>query len=170
MQVGCGADELIDLLMRCFINDGDAIIDCPPTFTMYAFDSDVNAGRVVTVPRLPGFKLDVPAICQAVRTHKPKMVFLTSPNNPDGSMIDEAELQQILQLPVLVVLDEAYIEFSDEDTRMPWVTQVPNLVVLRTFSKSAGLAGLRVGCGLQLAVHVLLVCSSAIARTAWLHK
>jgi histidinol-phosphate/aromatic aminotransferase/cobyric acid decarboxylase-like protein len=113
---------------------------------MYAFDSDVNGGTVITIPRLPGFSLDVPAICAAVRKHKPKVVFLTSPNNPDGSMIAEEELLEILALPVLVVLDEAYIEFSGEGTRMPWVTRVPNLVVLRTFSKSAGLAGLRVGC------------------------
>ena len=146
LQVGCGADELIDLLMRCVLRDGDAIIDCPPTFTMYAFDSDVNAGKVITVPRNADFSLDVPAVCAAVREQQPKVVFLTSPNNPDGSMIAEAELLEILALPVLVVLDEAYIEFSAESTRMPWVTQVPNLIVLRTFSKSAALAGLRVGC------------------------
>ena len=157
MQVGCGADELIDLLMRCFLDRGDAIIDCPPTFTMYAFDSDVNGGRVVTVPRLDGFKLDMESIHSAVEQHKPKIVFLTSPNNPDGSMITEAELLEVLALPVLVVLDEAYIEFSSESTRMPWVTKVPNLVVLRTFSKSAGLAGLRVGCVSQpCCTHALL--------------
>ena len=59
-QVGCGADELIDLLMRCVLDPGDAIVDCPPTFTMYAFDADVNNARVITVPRLEGFRLDVP--------------------------------------------------------------------------------------------------------------
>jgi len=58
-QVGCGADELIDLLMRCVLDPGDAIVDCPPTFTMYVFDADVNDARVVTVPRLDGFRLDV---------------------------------------------------------------------------------------------------------------
>ena len=60
VQVGCGADELIDLLMRCVLDPGDVIVDCPPTFTMYAFDADVNNARVVTVPRLEGFRLDVP--------------------------------------------------------------------------------------------------------------
>lgn len=59
MQVGCGADELIDLLMRCCLDSGDVIVDCPPTFTMYAFDAAVNDARVVTVPRLAGFKIDV---------------------------------------------------------------------------------------------------------------
>jgi aspartate/methionine/tyrosine aminotransferase len=144
--VGCGADELIDLLLRCVLNEGDKIVDCPPTFTMYAFDTDVNAGEIITIPRLDGFKLDVPAIQAAVVEHRPKVVFLTSPNNPDGSTISEDELLEILNLPVLVVLDEAYIEFSGEESRMPWVTRKPNLIVLRTFSKSAGLAGLRVGC------------------------
>lgn len=59
-QVGCGADELIDLLMRCVLDPGESIVDCPPTFTMYAFDADVNNARVITVPRLDGFRLDVP--------------------------------------------------------------------------------------------------------------
>jgi len=145
--VGCGADELIDLLMRCVLDTGDKIVDCPPTFTMYAFDADVNDAATVTVPRLDGFKLDVEGIRKAVAEHKPKLLFLTSPNNPDGSMISEADLKALLDLPVLVVLDEAYIEFSEEESRMPWVQQYSNLVVLRTFSKSAGLAGLRVGYG-----------------------
>ncbi len=87
------------------------------------------------------------AIEKAVREHQPKILFMTSPNNPDGSMIAEADLLAMLALPVLVVLDEAYIEFSEEPTRMRWVMERPNLVVLRTFSKSAGLAGLRVGYG-----------------------
>jgi histidinol-phosphate aminotransferase len=86
-------------------------------------------------------------IIRALREQQPKVVFLTSPNNPDGSMIAEDELLEILALPVLVVLDEAYIEFSEEPSRMRWVLDHPNLVVLRTFSKSAGLAGLRVGYG-----------------------
>jgi histidinol-phosphate aminotransferase len=60
--VGCGADELIDLLMRCTLDPGDSIVDCPPTFTMYCFDADVNAARTITVPRLEGFKTDVEGI------------------------------------------------------------------------------------------------------------
>lgn len=133
--------------MRCVLDPGDKIVDCPPTFTMYVFDAAVNAGEVVTVPRLDGFRIDVEGVKRAVEQHQPKIVFLTSPNNPDGSMISEAELLEVLALPVLVVLDEAYIEFSGEASRMAWVTRYPNLVVLRTFSKSAALAGLRVGYG-----------------------
>lgn len=145
--VGCGADELIDLLMRCVLEPGDTIVDCPPTFTMYKFDAAVNAAGVVTVPRLDGFRIDVEGIRRAVEEHDPKIVFLTSPNNPDGGMITEDELLEILKLPVLVVLDEAYIEFSEEQSRMSWVQSRNNLVVLRTFSKCAALAGLRVGYG-----------------------
>ena len=77
-----------------------------------------------------------------MQKHQPKIVFLTSPNNPDGSLIAEADLLAILALPVLVVLDEAYVDFSTESSRLRMVLDTPNLVVLRTFSKSAGLAGL----------------------------
>lgn len=69
-QVGCGADELIDLLMRCVLEPGDCIIDTPPTFTMYAFDADINDARVITVPRMAGFAIDVPGIKRAVEEHK----------------------------------------------------------------------------------------------------
>lgn len=139
LLVGCGADELIDLLMRCVLEPGDKIIDSPPTFTMYVFDADINDARAVTVPRLDGFRIDVEGISKAVQEHKPKIVFLTSPNNPDGGMITEEELLAVLAMPVLVVLDEAYIEFSTEQSRITWVKRHPNLVVLRTFSKSAGI-------------------------------
>lgn len=145
--VGCGADELIDLIMRCTLDPGDKILDCPPTFTMYAFDAAVNGASVIKVPRLPGFALDVPSIVDTVRQQNPKIVFLTSPNNPDGCLVSDDELKTILDLPVLVVLDEAYVEFAREPSRINWVTNYENLIVLRTFSKRAGLAGLRVGYG-----------------------
>lgn len=145
--VGCGADELLDLLMRCVLEPGDTIVDCPPTFTMYAFDADVNCGGVITVPRKEGFRLDTDAVVAAIRQHRPKVIFLTSPNNPDGFLIDEADLLRVLAEDVLVVLDEAYIEFAAERSRMDWVLQHDDLVVLRTFSKSAALAGIRVGYG-----------------------
>jgi histidinol-phosphate aminotransferase len=144
---GCGADELIDLIMRCVLEPGDKIVDCPPTFTMYEFDASVNGALVIKVPRLPDFSLDVERIVEVVEQEKPKCIFLTSPNNPDGSVINDEDLLKILDLPVLVVLDEAYIEFSSLQSRMSWVKKHDNLIVLRTFSKRAGLAGLRVGYG-----------------------
>lgn len=144
---GCGADELIDLIMRCVLEPGDKIVDCPPTFTMYEFDASVNGALVIKVPRLPDFSLDVDLIVEVVEQEKPKCIFLTSPNNPDGSVINDEDLLKILDLPILVVLDEAYIEFSSLQSRMAWVKKHDNLIVLRTFSKRAGLAGLRVGYG-----------------------
>lgn len=150
---GSGADELIDLIMRVTLSPGEAIINCPPTFGMYAFDGDLNAARVVEVPRRADFSLDVEGILDAARQHKPKLIFLTSPNNPDGSLIPRDVLDKILELPALVVLDEAYIEFANPESLGMELSQIravagqENLIVLRTFSKLAGLAGLRVGYG-----------------------
>ncbi|XP_022932612.1 histidinol-phosphate aminotransferase, chloroplastic-like [Cucurbita moschata] len=145
--VGCGADELIDLIMRCVLDPGDKIVDCPPTFTMYEFDAAVNGALVLKVPRNPDFSLNVDLIKDTVDKEKPRCIFLTSPNNPDGSVISDEVLLKILELPILVVLDEAYIEFSSIESKMQWVKKYDNLIVLRTFSKRAGLAGLRVGYG-----------------------
>jgi histidinol-phosphate aminotransferase len=145
---GAGADELIDLVLRLVINPGDAIINCPPTFGMYAFDGDLNAARVIPVPRREDFSLDVDGIRRAAREHRPKVLFLASPNNPDGSLVPRETLQRLLELPLLLVLDEAYIEFSGTPSLVAQVPNHQNLIVLRTFSKWAGLAGLRVGFGL----------------------
>ncbi|XP_047156489.1 histidinol-phosphate aminotransferase, chloroplastic-like, partial [Vigna umbellata] len=108
-----------------------------------------EAARVweTAVPRKPDFSLNVEQIVEVVKQEKPKCIFLTSPNNPDGSIIDDDVLLKILDLPILVILDEAYIEFSAIESRMSWVKKHENLIVLRTFSKRAGLAGLRVGYG-----------------------
>ncbi|KAG0474202.1 hypothetical protein HPP92_016059 [Vanilla planifolia] len=144
---GCGADELIDLIMRCVLDPGDKIVDCPPTFTMYEFDAAVNGALVIKVPREPNFSLNIPHIINVVEREKPKCIFLTSPNNPDGSVISDEDLLKVLDLPILVILDEAYIEFSGLKSRMDWVKKHDNLIVLRTFSKRAGLAGLRDGYG-----------------------
>ena len=149
---GAGADELIDLLMRVILDPADCILSCPPTFGMYSFDAELNAARVIEVPRQEDFSLDVDAICKAVATHRPRILFVATPNNPDGSLLDARTIDALLDLPLLVVLDEAYIEFAGDNlgiavTRIREVPLRENLVVLRTFSKWAGLAGLRVGYG-----------------------
>ena len=146
---GAGADELIDLVIRLFVEPGDGIVDCPPTFDMYSFDAAVNGARVISVPRGLDFSLDVSAIEEAVEMYAPKLLFLTSPNNPDGSLISESELRRLLALPLVIVVDEAYIEFAPLGTScVLWALEYQNLIVLRTFSKWAGLAGLRVGYGI----------------------
>ncbi|KAK2980142.1 hypothetical protein RJ640_009772 [Escallonia rubra] len=146
--VGSGADELLELLFRCALGPGDKIMDCPPTFPMYAFQAAVSGALVIKVPRnSPDFSLNVQLMEKMVEQEKPKCIFLASPNNPDGSIVSDEVLRKLLDMRVLVVLDEAYVEFSGMESRMKWVKKYENLVVLRTFSKSAGLAGLRVGYG-----------------------
>jgi histidinol-phosphate aminotransferase len=154
LLAGSGADELIDLLLRVIVEPGDRVINCPPTFGMYTFDTQLNAGVVIDIPRLADFSLDLLAIRQAVDIYKPKILFLTTPNNPDGSFPIQKDLDEILSLPILVVIDEAYIEFTEDGGRLgeklSRIKLPPgrdNLIVLRTFSKWAGLAGLRVGYG-----------------------
>ena len=149
---GAGADELIDLLMRVLLDPHDCILSCPPTFGMYSFDAELNAARVIEVPRNRDFSLDMDAVCKSVEAYRPKILFIATPNNPDGSLLNPAVIDRLLELPLLVVLDEAYIEFAGENlgTGLSYIRQVParnNLVVLRTFSKWAGLAGLRIGYG-----------------------
>ncbi|NJN99391.1 MAG: histidinol-phosphate transaminase [Anaerolineales bacterium] len=160
LLAGLGADELIDLIMRLVIVPGDAIINCPPTFGMYAFDADVNGAEVINVWRRPDFSVDVegieasfnsPSLPGRGQGEGPKLIFVTSPNNPDGSLLNDDDLKRLLALPAIVVLDEAYIEFAGASagvsSRIKWVADYPNLIVLRTFSKWAGLAGLRLGYG-----------------------
>ena len=161
LLVGHGADELIDLVMRLFLEPGDAIINCPPTFGMVAFDAAVNEIRVIDIWRRPDFSADIDGIeaifasrsGQTIESNsnpaaqaQPKLIFVTSPNNPDGSPLSDQELERLLALPAVVILDEAYVEFSG-GSRIRWVKDYANLIVLRTFSKWAGLAGLRVGYG-----------------------
>ncbi|MBN1813337.1 MAG: histidinol-phosphate transaminase [Anaerolineae bacterium] len=148
LLAGLGADELIDLTMRLFIQPGDGIVNCPPTFGMYPFDADVNGARCISVPRCADFLPDMDGIEGAVAQHHPKLLFVASPNNPDGSWLADVDLERLLALPVVVVLDEAYVEFMGrEHSRIKMVPQRENLIVLRTFSKLAGLAGIRVGYG-----------------------
>jgi histidinol-phosphate aminotransferase len=145
---GAGGDEVIDMLARAFVEPGDSIIDLPPTFGMYKWEADVLHATHVVVPRRHDFSIDVAAIERAVAAAvRPKLLFVTNPNNPDGSITPRADLLKLLDLPIVVVVDEAYIDFSDQESLAPLVAERDNLIVLRTFSKLAGMAGLRVGYG-----------------------
>jgi histidinol-phosphate aminotransferase len=164
---GNGSDELIDLVMRLFLGLGEAIINCPPTFGMYSFDAALCGAGVVPVPRQADFSLDVEGIRRRALEPAPagspdpaasgldlaiqagrrvKLLFVNSPNNPDGSLTSREDLLRLLELPLVVVIDEAYAEFSGTSV-VDLVPEHPNLIVLRTFSKWAGLAGLRIGYG-----------------------
>ncbi len=159
LVMGAGADELIDLIMRLVIEPGEVVLNCPPTFGMYAFDSMLNQAKLISVPRRDDFSLNMEGIRQAVDQHQPKLLFLAHPNNPDGGVVSEQEFEQLVGLPLLLVMDEAYIQFSGSGhSFLKRVKDYPNLIVLRTFSKWAGLAGLRIGYGVfpQAFVPVLM--------------
>jgi histidinol-phosphate aminotransferase len=144
---GNGSDEIIDLLMRLVIAPGDAVVEAPPTFGMYSFNTGVVGGTLIQVPRDESFGVDIEAIAAAAESSRAKLIFLPSPNNPDGSTLARRDVERLLELPAILVVDEAYAEFSGESV-VDLVGHAPNLVVLRTFSKWAGLAGLRIGYGI----------------------
>jgi histidinol-phosphate aminotransferase len=146
-----GGDELIDLMMRAYLDPGDEVMDFSPSFGMYAFNAQLQDARVIDIPRDEDFNIDVDAAIRAL-TPRTKLILLTSPNNPTGTVMPTADVRRILDTGYLVVLDEAYFEFANADgqgfeTMAGEVSHYPNLVVLRTFSKWAGLAGLRIGYG-----------------------
>ena len=142
---GNGSDEIIDLLMRMFLAPGDEIIIPVPTFGMYSFSADVAGAHAVAVPRDDNFDIDIEAIKGAINP-RTKAVFFPSPNNPTGNLVTEAQARALLDTGLLVVADEAYYDFCGQ-TLMSLLPEYRNLVVLRTFSKWAGLAGLRIGAG-----------------------
>ena len=145
---GNGSDELIDVLMRATITPGDAVVDATPTFGMYAYSTHLYQGQYIEVPRDAAFGLDIDRMVTTIRQHNAKIVILAAPNNPTGNPLTRTELLALLALPLIVVSDEAYAEFSGISF-IDLIDDHPNLVVLRTFSKWAGLAGLRVGYGVM---------------------
>ncbi len=144
--LGSGADELIDLLYLLTIDPGDEVIVAPPTFGVYKARAELFGATVVEAPRRPDFGLDLEAIERAV-TPRTKLITLVSPNNPTGNVASTEQLVRLLRLGPLVVLDEAYFEFAQRSA-LPLAREFDNLIVLRTFSKWAGLAGLRIGYGI----------------------
>jgi histidinol-phosphate aminotransferase len=146
LLAGSGSDELIELILRLFLEPGERVINCTPTFGMYSFCTAICAGEVVTVPRRADFNIDIASIESKIDS-KTKVIFLASPNNPSGNMVETADILELLKNNIMVVIDEAYFEFSGK-TCADYVLKYPNLIVLRTFSKWAGLAGLRVGYGI----------------------
>ncbi len=148
--VGRGSDEGIDLLVRAFCAAGrDRVLVCPPTFGMYRVAAAIQGAGIVEVPldRSRGFAIDAGAIAAALGPGL-KIVFLCSPNNPTGNLQDPGALERVLEAcadRALVVVDEAYAEFSPGASVVPWLSRHPHLVILRTLSKAYGLAGARLG-------------------------
>jgi histidinol-phosphate aminotransferase len=146
LVAGNGSDELIDLLLRLFLAPGEEAIVNVPTFDMYRFCTEVCRGVVVNVLRKKNFEVDIEAVKRAV-TSKTRIIFVTSPNNPTGTLISREDILELVKTGLPLVVDEAYFEFSGQ-TVAPLVMDYPNLMVLRTFSKWAGIAGLRIGYGI----------------------
>ncbi len=143
--LGSGSDELLDLVARLFLSPGDVVVNAPPTFGMYEFLARLYAAGLVEVPRREDFSLDLPAMEAALKDGA-KLVFLASPNNPTGNALRGEELERLLSHRAVVLVDEAYGEFAGASF-VPLVRERDNLIVIRTFSKWAGLAGLRAGYG-----------------------
>lgn len=144
--LGNGSDECIDVLFRSFCEPGkDNVIIVPPTYGMYEVSANINDVAVKKVPLTPAYQLNLQAIEEAVDDHT-KMIFLCSPNNPTGNSLNREDIEVVLNNYFgLVVIDEAYINFSRHRSFIQELKEYPNLVVLQTLSKAWGLAALRVG-------------------------
>ena len=144
--LGNGSDECIDILFRTFCEPGkDNIIICPPTYPMYEVGANINDIQILKAPLLPDYQLNVAHIEQLVN-ERTKIIWICSPNNPTGNSLDRIDIETILNhFDGIVVVDEAYIDFSKQKSFVQSLIDYPNLVVLQTLSKAWGLAGLRLG-------------------------
>ena len=142
---GAGSDELIDLLFRLFCTPKTNVIECDPTFGMYSFCARITGAQIISVPRDNNFEIDINAVKSAI-TPDTRIIFINSPNNPTGNLAKQNDIETLLATGLIVVIDEAYYEFTDKSFAK-LVLQHNNLIVLRTMSKWAGLAGLRIGYG-----------------------
>ncbi len=144
--LGNGSDEIIDLLMRIFCEPGkDEIIITTPTYGMYKVSAAINNVAVNEVPLSESFELNAERMLKSVNTNT-KIIFLCSPNNPTGNLLERSQIQKVLdQFAGIFVIDEAYIDFAKDPGFIQQCGEHPNLVILQTFSKAWGLAAIRLG-------------------------
>jgi len=150
MHLTNGIDDALHLIADTFIEDGDSVLVVEPTFDMYRFFAELAGARVVALRYDEEMRFPLDAVVRALRqppNRCPRVLYIANPNNPTGTLVRRDELQRILRAAsrTLVLVDEAYFDFSGL-TILPWIRRYPNLLVARTFSKSAGLAALRIGC------------------------
>src|SRR5579863_2928591 len=141
-----GADGALQQIVTTFVDPKSAILLVDPTFVMYRFYAQLSGARIVSLRYDPEMKFPLDAVMKALRK-SPRLFLIANPNNPTGTLIPPSAIRRMLNAAprTLFVLDEAYAEFSGV-TVLPWIRRYPNLIVIRTFSKGAGLAGLRLGC------------------------
>ena len=142
-----GADQLLDLVVRLFVDPGEEIILTIPTFDRCGFSAKLSGGIVKEVLRDNAFAIDVSAVKAAIN-EKTKLIFLANPNNPTGNITPKEDIFKLIQTGIPIIIDEAYFEFSGE-TVAPFIDRFPNIIVVRTLSKWAGLAGFRFGYGIM---------------------
>ncbi len=145
--VGNGSSEMIELMLKTYIETGDVVLSFEPSFSMYAIYATIYNGSYIGVPSKADFKLDIDDMIDYANKYNPKLIFLCSPNNPTGQIIPQGDIIKLTNSTnALICLDEAYIEFSEQSiSMMSMVNQFDNLIVIRTFSKAFGLAGIRLG-------------------------
>ena len=144
--IGNGSDEAIDLLFRAFCEPGkDSVLIMPPTYGMYKVAADINDVNIIEVPLTTEFQIATDNVINSINTNT-KMIFICSPNNPSGNLLDKKSIAKIIaNFNGIVIIDEAYIDFANEDSWISELENYNNLVVLQTFSKAWGLANIRVG-------------------------
>ena len=144
--IGNGSDEVIDLAYRIFCNPGkDNVIICPPTYGMYEVSGNINDTQIRKVNLTEDFQLNVQGILNAVDVNS-KLLFICSPNNPTGNNMKRSDVELLLNnFPGVVIIDEAYINYSNQKTFIQELAEYPNLIVMQTLSKAWGLAALRLG-------------------------
>ena len=148
--IGNGSDEVLDLFFRAFCRPGvDNVISLPPTYGMYKVLAELNDVELREVPLIPEtFQLDLPALLDCIDSQT-KMIFLCSPNNPTGNTLEVETIEKLLKSwDGIVLIDEAYIDFSDQTSWIERIEEYPKLVVSQTLSKAWGMAGLRLGLGI----------------------
>jgi histidinol-phosphate aminotransferase len=150
MHLTNGIDDALHLIANTFIEDRDSVLVVEPTFDMYRFFAELAGARVVALRYDEEMRFPVDAVVRALLQPPmrcPRVLYIANPNNPTGTLVQREELRRILRAAsrTLVLVDEAYFDFSGL-TILPWIRRYPNLLVARTFSKSAGLAALRIGC------------------------
>lgn len=146
--VGAGSDEVIDLILRVILKEGDVILNCPPTFGMYEIYNRLNRGNTININRKMDFSIDIELVIKKAKNKKVKAIFLSNPNSPTGNLMSREDVIKIVKTGKLVIIDEAYAEFAMQ-TSIPLLKKYQNLIILRTLSKWAGLAGLRLGYGIM---------------------
>jgi len=143
---GCGSGELLDYILALFVQPGNEVLNCIPTFDMYRTRSLISGGKLVNIPRDDDYAVDIAAVKRAIN-EKTRLIIVANPNSPTGTVTPEPDIRALADTGLPLLVDEAYYEFYGK-TVVPLLERYPNLMVLRTFSKWAGLAGLRVGYGI----------------------